>query len=254
MRRISTKIIAVLVGLSLVFGVSIVFNIRQVGMIQEKSEEIAKGQVPNVYLVNEFRSAYQEKETLLYEMMMTEKEDQIQELTKQIEELDVELAEGMESLKEAFTDEAGSKVVGHIELNMASYNKIYKRVQKKSSGDSGSQAAFRTATSKLVEFDALVKNDLDELDGLITGNMDAAVEDRIGNSGSLSDDSSLHHYLFDCCRSLCVLCDTQCGNANQKCNQAVGKHYWENPERGRRFDHSGGNQLQRRDRADGAWN
>ena len=178
MRRITAKMIAVLAGLSLVFGVSIVFNLGQIRMIQEKSEGITASQVPNVYLVNEFRSAYQEKETLLYEMMMTSKEEQIQELTSQIEALDLELTERMGEIKEAFPEEEGSKIVGHIELNMAAYDKIYKRIQKKSSGDIGSQAAFRTATSKLVEFDELVKADLTELDNLIARAMDTAVEEQ----------------------------------------------------------------------------
>lgn len=178
MRRITAKMIAVLAGLSLVFGVSIVCNLGQIRMIQEKSEGITARQVPNVYLINEFRSSYQEKETLLYEMMMTSKEDQIQELNSQIEALDLGLAEKMEDIKEAFPDEEGSKIAGHIELNMAAYDKIYKRIQKRSSGEIGSQAAFRTATFKLVEFDELVKADLAELDSLITGAMDLAVEEQ----------------------------------------------------------------------------
>lgn len=178
MKKISTKIIAVLVILTVVFGVNIVSNIRQVGMIKENSEEITKTQVTNVYLVNDFRISYQEKETFLYELMMSSDVKNMQELVDQIIELDAQLDEGLENLRKAFSDEAGAKIVDHIATDIKAYNKIYDRVKNKSIDTSSKQAAFRTATSQLVDLDKQVKNDLDELDARITGTMDQAVKEQ----------------------------------------------------------------------------
>lgn len=176
MRKISTKMIGVLAGLLLVFGVSIAFNSWQVGKIKSQSQEIATNQVSNLYLVNTFRNVYQEKETSLYELMLSEDQEQIEELEKKIEELDLELTEGLAALKEVFSDEEGARITGHIETSMASHDKIYQRVKKKSTGDSGSQSAFRTATSKLVEVDEQVKSDLNDLDELIGASMEEAID------------------------------------------------------------------------------
>lgn len=178
MKKISTKIIAVLVILTVVFGVNIVSNIRQVGMIKENSEEITKTQVTNVYLVNDFRISYQEKETFLYELMMSSDVKNMQELVDQIIGLDAQLDEGLENLRKAFSDEAGAKIVDHIATDIKAYNKIYDRVKNKSIDTSSKQAAFRTATSQLVDLDKQVKNDLDELDARITGTMDQAVKEQ----------------------------------------------------------------------------
>ena len=182
MKKISAKIITVLVALTAVFGVSILLNIQQMGMIKENSREVTEKQVSNVYKVNELRASYQEKETLLYELMMTSDDSNMEELLGAIETLDKNVADGLEEMKKIFSGtKEGKRSVEGLERDIAAYDKIYERIKAKSTESSGKQAAFRTATSQLVDLDTEVKAGLEELDTQIQKTLDNAVKQQ--NSG-----------------------------------------------------------------------
>lgn len=182
MKKISAKIIMVLVALTAVFGVSILLNVQQMGMIKKNSEEVTENQVSNVYQVNDLRASYQEKETLLYELMMTSDEANMQELVSEIEKLDTNVADGLEKMQKIFaSSKAGKEGVELLEQDITTYNEVYERIKAKSMDNSGKQAAFRTATSQLVDLDKQVKADLDALDEQIQTTMENAVKQQ--NSG-----------------------------------------------------------------------
>lgn len=177
MKKISAKIIMVLVALTAVFGVSILLNVQQMGMIKKNSEEVTENQVSNVYQVNDLRASYQEKETLLYELMMTSDEANMQELVSKIEELDTNVADGLEKMQKIFaSSKEGKEGVELLEQDITTYNEVYERIKAKSMDNSGKQAAFRTATSQLVDLDKQVKADLDALDEQIQKTMENAVK------------------------------------------------------------------------------
>lgn len=176
MKKISAKIITVLVALTLVFGISILLNVQQMGMIEENSREVTEVQVSNVYQVNELRASYQEKEALLYELMMTSDETNMQEIVGEIENVDASVADGLEKMKEIFaSSEEGKKGVETLASAIEAYDEVYDRIKEKSMQSSAKQAAFRTATSQLVDLDNEVKTDLDALDVQIQQTMDNAV-------------------------------------------------------------------------------
>lgn len=182
MKKISAKIITVLVALTAVFGVSILLNVQQMGMIKKNSEEVTENQVSNVYQVNDLRASYQEKETLLYELMMTSDEANMQQLVTEIEALDSNVADGLEKMQTIFaSSQEGKEGVELLAQDIATYNEVYERIKEKSMDNSGKQAAFRTATSQLVDLDKQVKADLDALDEQIQKTMENAVEQQ--NSG-----------------------------------------------------------------------
>lgn len=177
MKKISAKIITVLVALTAVFGVNIVLNVQQMGVIKKNSKEVTETQVANVYQVNELRTAYQQKEALLYELMMTNDEANMQVLVQEIEELDASVVEGLEKMQKIFSSsKTGKEKVDLLEQDIESYNEVYQRIQEKSMDNSGKQAAFRTATSQLVDLANQVKTDLNEIDDLIQKTMDDAVK------------------------------------------------------------------------------
>ena len=177
MRKISAKIIMVLAALTVVFGVSILLNVQQMGMIRNNSREVTENQVSYVYQVDNLRATYQEKETLLYELMMTSDEGNMAELVGEIDELDKQVVDGMTKMTEIFSSsKEGKKGVERLQRNISAYNKIYDRIKNRSMESSGKQAAFRTATSQLVELDGQVKTELDELDKQIQKTMENAVK------------------------------------------------------------------------------
>ena len=133
MKKISAKIIMVLVALTAVFGVSILLNVQQMGMIKKNSEEVTENQVSNVYQVNDLRASYQEKETLLYELMMTSDEANMQELVSEIEKLDTNVADGLEKMQKIFaSSKAGKEGVELLEQDITTYNEVYERIKAKS--------------------------------------------------------------------------------------------------------------------------
>ncbi len=177
MKKISAKIIMVLVALTAVFGVSILLNILQIGMIKDNSREVTENQVSNVYQVNDLRATHQEKETLLYELMMTSDDSNMKQIVDEIETLDTDVADGFANMEKMFSNnQTGKKTVESLQRDITAYDKIYERIKSKSMESSGKQAAFRTATSQLVELDNKVKEDLDELDAQIKKTMDNAVK------------------------------------------------------------------------------
>lgn len=177
MKKISAKIIMVLVALTAVFGVNIVLNVQQMGVIKKNSKEVTETQVANVYQVNKLRTAYQQKEALLYELMMTNDEANMQVLVEEIGELDASVVDGLEKMQKIFSSsKTGKEKVDLLEQDIESYNEVYQRIQEKSMDNSGKQAAFRTATSQLVDLANQVKTDLNEIDDLIQKTMDDAVK------------------------------------------------------------------------------
>lgn len=180
MKRISTKIVSVLLVLAVVFGVAITLNYKQVGRMKENSEEVTENQVEDLKLVNIIRNVYLQKEIALYDMVMTDNAAVVSKNIVKVSGLTTELQEGLKEMSYILSKSAeGKKLYDHLQATIAEYDQLYVTVLKDSMLDEEhKQNAYLVMQTTLTELKEYLSDALTDLNNMINESMNAAIKDQ----------------------------------------------------------------------------
>lgn len=180
MKKISTKIILVLLILTFVFVVGIIMNYKQVGMMKENSEEVTEIQVEDLKLVNEIQNVYLKKELALYDMIMTTNQAVVTQNIVSVSAMSTEVEEGLEKMQKTMSKTSeGKKLYDNLLKNMDEFNLLYAEVLKKSMLDEeGKQEAYNIMNTTLADLKEQLDTALTDMNNMIEKFMDQAIEEQ----------------------------------------------------------------------------
>lgn len=180
MKRISTKIVSVLLVLTVVFAIAITLNYKQVGMMKENSEEVTENQVEDLKLVNVIRNVYLQKEIALYDMVITENAAVVSKNIVKVSGLTTELQEGLKEMSSTLSKSAeGKKLYEHLQSTMTDYDQLYVSVLKDSMLDEEhKQNAYAVMNTTLAELKEKLSSALTDMNNKINESMDTAIKDQ----------------------------------------------------------------------------
>ena len=180
MKKISTKIISVLLILTIVFGVGIVLNYKQVGMMKENSEEVTEVQVEDLKLVNEIQNVYLKKELALYDMIVTTNQAVITQNIVSVSGMSTEVEEGLEKMQKTMSKTSeGKQLYENLLANMEEYNLLYADVLKKSMLDEESkQEAYDIMNTTLADLKEQLDTALTDMNSMIEKSMNQAIKEQ----------------------------------------------------------------------------
>ena len=180
MKKISTKIISVLLILTIVFGVGIVLNYKQVGMMKKNSEEVTEIQVEDLKLVNEIQNVYLKKELALYDMIMTTNQAIVTQNIVSVSGMSTEVEEGLKKMQKTISKTSeGKKLYDNLLENMGEYNLLYADVLKKSMlDDESKQEAYAIMNTTLADLKEQLDNALTDMNSMTEKSMNEAIKEQ----------------------------------------------------------------------------
>lgn len=180
MKKISTKIISVLLILAVVFGVSILLNYRQIGNMKRNSEEITENQVEDLKQVNNIQRVYLRKELALYNMIMTDSPAVVTNNIVSVSEMTTELQEGLKKMEGTMLETAeGKKLYQNLQKNMAEYDQTYVNVLKQSQlDDKSKQEAYAVLNTTLSDLKKQLDTALEDMNKMIQKSMNQAIKEQ----------------------------------------------------------------------------
>lgn len=180
MKKISTKIISVLLILTIVFGVGIVLNYKQVGMMKKNSEEVTEIQVKDLKLVNEIQNVYLKKELALYDMIMTTNQAIVTQNVVSVSGMSTEVEEGLKKMQKTISKTSeGKKLYDNLLENMGEYNLLYADVLKKSMlDDESKQEAYAIMNTTLADLKEQLDNALTDMNSMTEKSMNEAIKEQ----------------------------------------------------------------------------
>ena len=183
MKKISTKIISVLLVLAIVFGVGILLNYRQINTMKKSSEEVTENQVEDLKLVNMIQNVYQKKELALYDMIMTDSPAVVTRNIVAVSGMTTELQEGLKRMEKTLSETGeGKKLYDNLQANMKEYDNIYVDVLKKSMiDDESKQEAYDIMNTTLAELKEKLNQALNNMNDMIETSMDKAIKEQNGS-------------------------------------------------------------------------
>ena len=180
MKKISTKIISVFLILTIVFGVGIALNYKQIGTMKQNSEEVTETQVEDLKLVNEIQNVYLKKELALYDMIMTTNQAVVIQNLVSVSGMSTEVEEGLEKMQKTMSKTSeGKKLYENLLKNMDEYNLLYSDVLKKSMLDEESkQEAYDIMNTTLADLKEQLDTALTDMNSMIEKSMDQAIKEQ----------------------------------------------------------------------------
>lgn len=180
MKKISTKIISVLVILAVVFGVGITLNYKQINSMKSTSETLTKKEVRNLKLVSVIQNDYLKKELALYSMITTTSPTIINRQIVEVSQISTEMDESidkMETTLSATTE--GKNLYKNLKANMQEYDDLYVEVLKKSMlDDDNKNEAHLLLNTTLADLKAELDKALADLNGMIQNSMTKAIKEQ----------------------------------------------------------------------------